>query len=255
MKSPKRTNPEARMSVFEHLKELRKRLILVLIGLGIGAIAGWYLYDRAMEFIQRPLAELNASNVTINFQTIGAAFDLKLTVALWISAIITSPWWITQLGLFIMPALKKREKILTLIFGIVGALLFCLGALSGMWVVPRAVEILQSFVPSDAMSLLQAQSYVQFYMRLVIAFGISFLAPEVLVALNFAGLMSAKTMLRGWRWATVIAFLFAAITNPLPSPWPMIVQASILLSFYFIAVLIAWLHERILKRKSKRTSE
>lgn len=243
------------MDLLAHFKELRKRLVAVLIGIGVGLIPGWLLYQPVMAFIQRPLTELTDAHVQLNFQTIGAAFDLQLTVALWLAVLITSPWWIIQIGLFIMPALKRREKLYIASFGTVGILLFAAGAYSGMQVAPKAVEVLQSFVPADAQSLLLANSYVQFYMRLVIAFGVSFLLPEVLVALDFLGVITAKKMLHGWRWVTVIAFTIAAITNPLPSPWPMIVQAFVLLALYLIAVLIAWLHDRRAARLQRRLAD
>ncbi|NLI03697.1 MAG: twin-arginine translocase subunit TatC [Actinomycetaceae bacterium] len=238
------------MGVAQHLAELRKRLILVLIGLVIGTVAGWFLYEPVMGFLVQPLRDIEGSNANLNFQTIGAAFDLKLTVSLWISIIITSPWWITQLGLFIAPALKRKEKLYALSFGLTGVILFIAGAASAFVIAPKAIEILQGFTPDGTESLLHANSYITFYMRLVLAFGVSFLAPEVLVALNFLGLMSAKTMIRGWRWATIIAFVFAAIANPLPSPWPMVFQALALLALYLIAVLISWLNDRHRAKKS-----
>lgn len=240
------------MDIFAHIRELRKRLILALLGIIIGTVPGWYLYDPVMRFIQEPIRQANKAELGLNFQTIGAAFDLKFTVAIWISILITSPWWITQLGLFIAPALKRKEKIYVVVFGIVGVILFASGAASGVWMAPRAVEILQSFVPEGAVSLLQANAYVTFYMRLVIAFGISFLIPEFLVVLNFLGILSARTMILGWRWATVIAFIFAAIANPLPSPWPMIVQALFLLLLYLIAVFISWIRDRSVAKKLKK---
>ncbi|WP_436231413.1 twin-arginine translocase subunit TatC [Arcanobacterium phocae] len=247
-------NPEARMGIFAHIRELRKRLLLALLGIVIGTVPGWYLYEPVMRFIQEPVRQSQNAELALNFQTIGAAFDLKLTVAIWLSILLTSPWWITQVGLFIAPALKRREKLYVLLFGVVGVILFSSGAISGVWMAPRAVEILQSFVPEGAVSLLQANAYVTFYMRLVIAFGISFLLPELLVVLNFLGLMSAKTMLNGWRWATVVAFVFAAIANPLPSPWPMIVQALFLLALYLLAVLVSWIRERVVARSLKKIS-
>nr|WP_216378390.1 twin-arginine translocase subunit TatC [Arcanobacterium phocae] len=242
------------MGIFAHIRELRKRLVLALLGIVIGTVPGWYLYEPVMRFIQEPVRQSQNAELALNFQTIGAAFDLKLTVAIWLSILLTSPWWITQVGLFIAPALKRREKLYVLLFGVVGVILFSSGAISGVWMAPRAVEILQSFVPEGAVSLLQANAYVTFYMRLVIAFGISFLLPELLVVLNFLGLMSAKTMIKGWRWATVVAFVFAAIANPLPSPWPMIVQALFLLALYLLAVLVSWIRERVVTRSLKKIS-
>lgn len=98
------------MGIFAHIRELRKRLILALLGIIIGTVPGWYLYDPVMRFIQEPIRQANKAELGLNFQTIGAAFDLKFTVAIWISILITSPWWITQLGLFIAPALKRKKK-------------------------------------------------------------------------------------------------------------------------------------------------
>ncbi|MGO1944167.1 MAG: twin-arginine translocase subunit TatC [Ancrocorticia sp.] len=232
------------MSVAGHLKELRKRLLLALLGIMVGAIGGWALYEQIMDFITGPLLEMEDANTVINFPTIGSGLDLKLRVALWAGTLLASPWWIYQIGAFIMPGLKRREKLYTVVFGAVGVLLFAAGAASGLMMIPRAVEILQSFVPTEAFSVLQADTYVDFYLRLVILFGVSFLLPEILVALNFLGVLSSKAMLRGWRWAVLVAFTFAAIANPLPSPWPMIVQAMVLVVLYLLAVLISWIRER-----------
>lgn len=232
------------MSISGHLKELRKRLLLALTGITAGAIGGWFLYDTIMDYLTEPLVAMKDANTVINFPTIGAGLDLKMRVALWGGFLLSSPWWIYQIGAFIMPGLKRREKLYTVAFGAVGVLLFGAGAYSGLRMVPRAIEILQSFVPSEAFSVLQANTYVDFYLRLVILFGISFLLPEILVALNFLGVLSSRMMLRGWRWAVIVAFTFAAIANPLPSPWPMIIQAMMLVMLYLLAVLISWIRER-----------
>ena len=235
------------MSISGHLKDLRKRVLFALLGITVGAVGGWFLYEPVMGYITAPLFDIQDAGTQINFPTIGAALDLKLRVAIWIGLIISSPWWIYQLGAFIIPGLKRKERLYVFAFGAVGVLLFAGGATTGVWLVPRAVEILQSFVPVGGVSLLQADTYVDFYLRLVILFGISFLIPEVLVALNFLGVLGSRAMLRSWRWAVLVAFIFAAIANPLPSPWPMIMQALILVALYLVAVLISWINERYRK--------
>lgn len=232
------------MSVSGHLRDLRRRLVLSLLGITLGAVGGWFLYEPVMAHITAPLMDMQDAGTQINFPTIGAALDLKLRVSIWIGLIILSPWWIYQLGAFIIPGLKRKERMYAFAFGAVGVLLFAGGATTGVWLVPRAVEILQSFVPPGGVSLLQADTYVDFYLRLVLLFGVSFLIPEVLVALNFLGVLSARNMLRAWRWAVLVAFIFAAIANPLPSPWPMIMQALILVALYLLAVLVSWVNER-----------
>ncbi len=228
----------------EHLAELRRRLLWAVAGIAAASVGGWFLVDPVIAWMQEPLHTMSRSQPQLNFQTIGAAFDMRVSVAIWLGLLISSPWWIFQIGAFIAPGLKRKEKLYIVSFGGAGVILFGLGAASGMWVVPKAVEILNSFTPSGSLMLLRADAYIQFFMRIVIAFGLSCLAPEILVVLNFMGLLSAKRMLKGWRWATVAAAVFAAIANPLPSAWPMIIQTAGLLVLYFVAVGIAALHDR-----------
>ncbi|MDO5672370.1 MAG: twin-arginine translocase subunit TatC [Actinomycetaceae bacterium] len=238
-----RENPKAVMRISEHLRELRKRLLLSIGGIAVASVAGWFLYEPVMEIITYPITSSGTSGLQLNFQTIGAAFDMKMRVSIWVGILLSSPWWIGQLAAFIAPALKRREKIFVLAFGLAGLVLFASGAFLGMLIAPRAVTILNSFTPEGAASLLRADAYITFYTRLVILFGLSFLLPVALVAANFAGLIRAISMLKAWRWVVVSCFIFTAIANPLPSPWPMTVQAIILISLYLIAVGISALNE------------
>lgn len=237
------------MGLLDHLDELRRRLLLALAGPLVGAVAGWALFDPVMAFLQRPLLSLPGGDARLNFQTVGASFDLRVTVALWIGVIASSPWWILQLTLFVGPGMRRREKLHAAAFGSAGVVLFLAGALSGMLVVPQAVEVLLSFTPSGAETLLRADSYVSFCMHLVLAFALCFLLPEVLVALNFAGVLPVGALLGAWRWAVVVCFTFAAVINPLPSPVPMILQALALVALYLLAVGVCALHERRLRRR------
>ncbi|MDR2374474.1 MAG: twin-arginine translocase subunit TatC [Bifidobacteriaceae bacterium] len=238
------------MRVAEHLRELRKRVLLALAGVVLGTVGGWFLYEPTVAYISAPLTEISGTSAQLNFQTISAAFDLKLKVAVWLGLLLSSPWWIYQAAAFIGPGLKRRERLHTVAFGLAGLVLFAGGAFFGVLVAPRAVQILVSFVPQDAVALVSAVSYVNFYTYLVIAFGLSFLLPELLVAASFAGALSARALVKGWRIAVIAAFAFAAVVNPLPSPAPMIIQALGMLALYFVAVLIAHLHERHLAKRA-----
>lgn len=258
-KQARKESGDARMGLLNHLSELRVRLLRAFLGIAIGTVVGWFLYHPIMSVVMAPLAKLDNAQLTIT--TIGGGFDLQLRVAFWAGIIVSSPWWIWQIGSFIAPALKKREKNYAIGFGVAGTALFLLGAASGVWMAPRAVTILQSFVPEGAASMFTADLYLTFYMRLVIVCGISMSFPVILVILNFAGVLSARAMLKGWRWATVGAFTFAAIANPLPQPWPMIIQAGLILVVYFGACGIAALHDRkkkngsLFKRAPKEKTE
>lgn len=243
MRRRTRANPTAVMGWGEHLAELRRRVLFACGGVAVASVAGWFLVDPVLGWMQRPLLDLSGK-AQLNFPTIGAALDLRVSVAIWLGVLLSSPWWIYHIGAFIAPALHRREKLFACGFGGAGLVLFTLGAASGMWVVPKAVTILNSFTPDGALMLLRADTYIQFFMRIVIAFGLSCLIPELLVVANVAGLLSARTMLKGWRWAVVIAAVFSAIANPLPSAWPMLIQMAGLLGLFFLAVGISALVDR-----------
>ena len=103
-----RSDSDAYMSLTRHLLELRARLLLSLAGILVGAIGAWFLYTPATTWLTRPLASAGASG--INFRTIIGPFSTHITFALWAGFILTTPWWLTQLWLFIAPALTRTEK-------------------------------------------------------------------------------------------------------------------------------------------------
>jgi sec-independent protein translocase protein TatC len=242
------------MGLADHLRELRNRLILSVVGIGLGAVGGWFLYDPVVAFISAPLTDITDTRAQMNFQTISAALDLKLRVAVSLGVLVSSPWWIYQVAAFIGPGLKRREKLSAAAFGLVGFILFAAGALVGMLVAPRAVEILVSFVPDDATAFVSAVSYINFYTYLVIAFGLSFLVPELLVAASFLGVVKVRSLLKAWRIVVVAAFTFAAVVNPIPNPLPMIIQALAMMALYYLAVLVAFIHERNLAKRAAKLS-
>ena len=124
------------------------------------------------------------------------------------------------------------------------------GAGLGIWVMPHAVSILTSFIPDGPTAgVIGANLYLSFVMRMVLAFGIAFLLPEVLVALNMLGLMQGKTMLKGWRWAVVGIVTFMAIANPLPDPWSMVFMSVPIAGLYFLACFISIRHDKRVEKK------
>ena len=109
MAKPK--NPQAAMSLGGHLKELRKRFVWSFVFIGLGTIAGWYLFDPVFAALQNPIvqaAKVSHVNATVNFSTIGGAFDLRLQISVFIGVVVSSPLWLYQFWAFIIPALKRR---------------------------------------------------------------------------------------------------------------------------------------------------
>ena len=235
------------MTLRAHLRELRNRIFFVVAGLLVGAIAGWFAYRPVFDALIRPLRDLATRRdgiVAINFAGIGASFDMQLKVSLFLGVLLSSPWWIYLLWAFVTPGLARRERLYAIGFVAAAVPLFLTGAGLAWWMLPHAVGVLIGFTPEGANNIIDAQTYLTFVMRLLLAFGVAFLLPVILVALDFVNLVHAQTWIKGWRWAVVVAFTFSAIATPTPDAFTMIFVALPIVALYFVAVGVCLLHDR-----------
>jgi sec-independent protein translocase protein TatC len=242
------------MPLREHLRELRMRVVRAGLALLVGAVAGWFLYNPVFEHLTAPIAELQRRGqpVQINFGQVATAFDLKLKVSVWIGVLVSSPVWLYQFWAFITPGLTRRERRYAAGFVAAAVPLF----LSGVWLaslfIPNAVTFFTSFTPEDGANIIEAQVYLGFVMRTLLVFGIAFLLPVVLVALNMASLLSGRSVLKAWRWVTVVVFTFAAIATPTPDVTAMLFLAAPMLLLFALAIGICLLNDR---RRARRQPE
>lgn len=235
------------MPLRAHLAELRKRVLLAAGGPLLGAVAGWFLYEPVFMALQLPLVHAGAERggvAALNFTGVASSFDMKIKIALFLGVIVTSPWWLYQFWAFVTPGLNRYERRKVVGFAAASGPLFLAGALLAWWALPSAVRMLTEFTPDGAVNYIDAQTYLTFVMRLIVAFGVAFLVPVVMVGLNLAGLVRARTLARGWRWAVMLAFLFAALMSPTPDALTMIVLALPIVVLYFGAVLVCRVHDR-----------
>ncbi|WP_028048378.1 twin-arginine translocase subunit TatC [Cellulomonas sp. URHD0024] len=235
------------MPLRAHLVELRHRLFLAVLGILVGAVIGWFLYTPVFQALQSPILEVAKQRdalITLNFPGLAASFDMQIKVSFFLGVLISSPWWIYQLWAFITPGLTRKER--GYAFGFVGVAvpLFLTGAYLAWWALPNAVRLLTGFTPSGAANFIDAQVYLGFVMRLMLAFGLAFLLPVVMVALNFAGIGTAAMWRRSWRWAVMAAFVFAAVMTPTPDAITMLMVALPICGLYFLALLVCELHDR-----------
>jgi sec-independent protein translocase protein TatC len=235
------------MPLREHVRELRNRVLLAAAGLAVGAALGWLWYPQIFAALQAPVVDLGKRRgdlITLNFDGVATSLDLQIKVALFAGAIVSSPWWIYQLWAFITPGLTRKERWYTLGFLGTGVPLFLAGAAFAWSVLPKAVGILVSFTPDGAANIISAQTYLGFVMRMVLAFGVAFLLPVVMVGLNLSGLVSGTTWLAGWRWAVLLAFVFAAVATPTADAISMFALGVPICVLYFLAVGICLLRDR-----------
>ncbi|QCB93606.1 twin-arginine translocase subunit TatC [Cellulomonas shaoxiangyii] len=240
------------MPLREHLRELRRRLVLIALGLVLGAVAGWFLYEPVFHLLQEPVRQVAASRsevVTLNFAGIATAFDMQVKVSSFLGVLLSSPWWLYQLWAFITPGLTRRERLYAVGFVAAAVPLFLAGAGLAWAVLPNAVRVLLEFTPAGTANVTDGQMYLSFVMRLMLAFGAAFLLPVVMVALNLTGLVQARAWAHGWRWAVVIAFAFAAVATPTPDVVTMLAVAFPICLLYGAALGVCLLHDRRVDRR------
>lgn len=258
---------DRRMSLAEHLIELRKRLMISAIAIVIAAVIafvdwGWVatslglplrlssLTDAVKDGMQVPIDRIAESHqATISYTTVSQAFDLHVQIALTIAILLSSPIWLYQIFAFLVPGLTSREKRYTFGFFFTAVPLFLAGGAVGWILFPHMVELLASFTPDEAATFLDARYYYDFIIKLVLAVGIGFVLPVFLVLLNFVGVLTGKAILKGWRIAVLVITLFCAIATPAVDVISMFLLAIPMIVLYFTAVLVALLHDRVVARR------
>ena len=227
------------MPLREHLAELRKRILWSVLGMVAGAVGGWFLFTPTFETLQKPLLDAAAKDdalVAVNFSGIASALDLRLKVAIFLGLIISSPWWLYQFWAYVAPGLTGKERRYTVGF-VASAVPLFLGGIAVAWLMfPRAVTLLTDFRPDGSEQLLDAQMYLMFAMRLLVAFGLAFVFPVVMVALIWVGIVPWRVWLKGWRWAVLLIFIFTAVMTPTPDAITMTVMAIPMCALYFGAI-------------------
>ncbi len=243
------------MTLAGHLRELRRRFIISVIAILVGSAFGWWAANFVFDGLQVPIVEAAKASgqpINLNFDVISGSFDLTLQIAVTIGVVITSPLWLYEIWAFITPGLKRKEKQYT--FGFLGAAipLFLIGCAVGWLVMPRLVEVLLSFQPGGSVANLTARYYYDFVLKLMIACGVGFVLPVFLVMLNFAGIISGKAILKGWRIAIIAIVTFTAATTPATDIMSMLALAVPMVLLYLLAVGISVLNDR---RRARRQAE
>ncbi|MET9188569.1 twin-arginine translocase subunit TatC [Streptomyces tendae] len=261
----KEKDPEGRMPLAEHLRELRNRLAKALLAIVVVTVVAAFFYQEIINILTEPilksvgceksfgeLAQAKAGSepcaqITIN--GLLGPFTLALKVSLTAGVVLASPVWLYQLWAFVAPGLHRSEKKYAYAFVATGAPLFLIGAYFAYAVLPTSAKVLIEFTPSDVDNLLPLDELLDLVTRMVLVFGLSFELPLLLVMLNFTGVLTGKRMLGWWRAMIMGITLFAAVATPSTDPLTMLMLAGPIWVLYFGAVVVALLNDR---RKARR---
>jgi sec-independent protein translocase protein TatC len=245
---------EKKMSLTEHLIELRKRLVRSAIAVGIGFFACYYYKDFIFDIITRPLTQVLPKNSYLIYTGLTEAFFVYMKLAFFASLIITSPFIIYQIWKFISPGLLPKEKHYVFPFVISSTLLFVSGVMFGYFVaLPPAFEFFVSFNNKYLQAMLSFSDYLSLFVKFLLGFGISFELPVFIFFLTKLRIVNSKMLSKQRRYAILIIFIVAAILTPSPDALSQILMAIPLMFLYEVSIFVAKFAEK--KKEEPESNE
>ncbi|MGI8984628.1 MAG: twin-arginine translocase subunit TatC [Acidimicrobiales bacterium] len=231
------------MPLVDHLAELRRRLIISIVALVAGAIVGFIFYNPILSVLLRPYTEVTGKTEFVFFDPL-EAFATRLKVAAWSGAFLASPVVLWQLWRFITPGLHKNEKRYAIPFIVSSILLFALGAFVALYTFEAALRFLVGMGGDNLTPLFSASKFLSLVILMVLAFGIAFEFPVLLVCLELAGVITSATLRRWRRPALVVIVAVAAVITPSQDPYSLFAMVVPMYLFYEASILIG----RLLKK-------
>ena len=234
------------MTFFEHLNELRRRLLRALLGLIPAVAVGWIFKKEIKDFLVAPLQPAwerlhLPGEAVLRFSGPADAFMMYMKNSLIAGVLLASPWIFWQLWMFIAPGLYKKEKALAIPFIFFSTLCFAGGAIFGYKLVfPEAFTVLLGFSDETLVATLFVKDYMPFFRRMLLAFGIVFEVPVIVTFLAGAGIVTWQQLLKFSRWRIVCAAFISMLLTP-QDVYTMIMMLIPLVVLYFVGVFFAYL--------------
>lgn len=243
----------SRMPISAHLSEARSRAFRAALAFVAAVVAGFITAPWVMDLLREPIEQIaQTRNASVNYDSVTGAFDLRMRIAMFTAVALSSPVWIYQLLAYLSPGLTRRERRYTLGFFFAALPLFLGGCAMGFWIFPHMVELLTSFAAQEDSTILQATTYVDFVMKVILATGVAFVLPVALVMLNFLGILPARTIARTWRFSVVGIVVFAGLVTPAADVLSMFLVAVPMAALFGAALLISFWHDRRTGRLTQR---
>jgi len=243
------------MTFFQHLGELRSRLLRAILGLIPAVAVGWVFKKEIKDFLVAPLQpawdklELPGRAV-LRFAGPADAFMMYMKNSLIAGVLLASPWIFWQLWMFIAPGLYKKEKAMAVPFIIASTVCFAGGAIFGYKLVfPEAFTVLLGFSDETLVATLFVKDYMPFFRRMLLAFGIVFEVPVIVTFLAGAGIVTWKQLLKFSRWWIVCASFISMLLTP-QDVYTMVMMLVPLVLLYFVGVGCAYVISVFQKKPS-----
>jgi sec-independent protein translocase protein TatC len=243
---------DGRMSLMEHLVELRTRLIRCALAVAIGSVVGWLIYFPVLEVLRGPLIQLSDDpNIDAQFQSFKPLelFMLRIKVSTYIGVAVAMPFLLWQIWRFISPGLYANERKYASMFVASATVLFVLGAGIAYWTLPAALGFLQSMGGGQVEIQYTPDEYLTLIVYMMLAFGIGFQFPILLVFLQLVGVLTPDQLSKFRRFAIVLVFVAAAVITPSGDPISLMALSLPMVVFYEIAIIIGRL---VVRRRAEQ---
>jgi len=234
-----------------HLEELRKRLVICAIAIGIGFGISYIFAKQLFSYLVLPLTKVLPDDSRLIFTNLPEMFIAYIKVALVAGIILAIPIIFYQLWMFLAPALFQKEKKYIIPFVLFSSILFVVGALFGYLVVfPYGFKFFVSFATEDIQALPSVKQYFSFAIRLLLAFGLVFEMPVVVLFLTKIGLITPDSMKKFRKFAILSSFILSAILTP-PDVATQLMMALPIIILYEISIVLS----KTMYRKKEKKSD
>lgn len=244
---PPKGGPGGTMSLWDHLRELRYRITISAIAVVVAAIFSAFFYNRLVEFVMSPwnraravLETTRGANLMVVNNGVTSSFTFAIILCCMGGLLLSTPIWTYQIWAFIAPGLLAKEKKYAVAFVGASVPLFVSGCALGYYVWPKGIEVLLSFTPVE-LGITNMQDMKEFLMleiQIVLVFGLSFLLPVVVVALNIAGLVRGYQLKKARKGVVFGSVVLAAVATPTTDPFSMLMLAVPVTGMFMIAEAI-----------------
>ena len=245
------------MTFFEHLIELRKRIINSLIAIVVCALGGWFLAPKFVDVFAKPiLAALKAHGYTqqLIYTDPTDYLGLLIKLSIYIGLVISSPVVLYQIWMFVAPALYKHERSAVTGFVFSTVILFLGGIAFGFFVaLPHILGFLVGFQgPKSAVTpMIHIKDYFDLALLVIVALGLVFELPVLIFLLCYFGIVTPKFLVQNTKYAVLAITIVAAIVTPTPDALTMLLVMGVMLALYFLGVGVAWI---ALRNRAKQTA-
>lgn len=230
-----------RMSLLDHLEELRRRLLVSISAVFVAFLGCWYFAQPIFRWLAVPLTQFLPPGDKLAFTGLVDPFMLYIKVALLAGIFVASPVVLLQLWMFVAPALYRHERRTAIPFVLFTTVFFVLGGYFGYAVAFPAVCKFLLSVGADFKQVITVNEYFAMASKVILGLGLVFEMPVLILLLARMGVVTCRGLLKGFRYAVLAIFVVAAIITPTPDIATQCLFAFPMIGLYLLGVLVAWL--------------